>query len=98
MGEGMMKRYLSMLSIGGGTVMTMALWAGSDDPLPAPRAMPKLKLSPSGASPSDAAKPNEKMKSEGAAKSSVGVGSLSSSFDAPLLPSLEEKPKGPKPA
>lgn len=97
MGEGMMKRYLSMLSIGGGTVMTMALWAGSDDPLPAPRAIPKLKLSPSGVSPSDAAKPDEKMKSDSAAKSSVGVGSLSSSFDAPMLPPLEEKPKALKP-
>lgn len=88
----MLKRYLSMLSIGGGAVVTLALWAGQDEPLPAPRAMPKLKPPATGLAPANGDKAAEK-----SADLSKKPANAESSFDPPELPSLNATPKAAKP-
>jgi uncharacterized repeat protein (TIGR01451 family) len=88
-GDCMLKRYLSMLSISGGAAMTMALWAGQDEPLPAPRAMPKLKP------PLASVKlPDGDKKSPSQSKTPMDV---DTSFDPPTLPPLDAKQKAAKP-
>src|SRR5262245_2724220 len=92
----MMKRYLSMLSIGAGAVMTVALWAKPDDPIPPERIRPKLKPPASGLSPSDAAKTSDKTKTESAAKKLQADEDRSFNTEPPALPPLDSK-KAAKP-